>query len=367
MVTSQKTTKEITRQNNNNIVDIAMFNHLVEQVSQIASSLQELKTQVYNPWRPQAPMVQYPIPTIETPQLFTPQVTHDNAISMSNAPVAETSQKNFTEVPMDTVNQNNSSKETLADSNLKALELLAKYHKQDDILSTIIAMLQYFLILKCKLKFHSNWSNKKDFTRAELLLALTTNPTVFGTEDESAIHSTWIRHLKDNQEAYTRVLTIIPVVIFNVKDSDNADVKYCIGKLTNYLLSAKNIIFTKKSIIKETSEKQTTIKTVVKKPNIKYIVKIALDQILIQFLDTALTLQLIDRKDDWDDYLTKQFTMSNYSHVCKYLIDTVNTQLQERAKLAQEKRQKKRLTILEDTSIKKDESTTKNKDGNLGS
>lgn len=370
MVTTKKNTNEIAKPNNNNI-DNVMFNRLVEQVSQIASSLQELRAHVFNPWRPQAPlpMVQYPTPLSETSQTFIPQVTSNTTIPTDNVvSVTETSQKTFTEVPMDTV-KHDASEETLEDLNIKALEILSKYHKQDKNISVIIAILQYFLVLKCKQKFHSNWVNKKDFTRAELLLALTINPTVFGSEFESSIQSAWIRHLKDNQEVYARVLNIINIVI--LKASDDADVKHCIGKLTHYLISPKNIIFTKKSIVKETLEKQPATKDVVKKPNIKYIVKIALDQILIQFLDTALSLQLLADKSifyEMDEYLLKQFKISEYSHVCKYLIDATSNQLQERAKLAQEKRQKKNLTVLEDTSIKKGmESSIKNKDGNLGS
>lgn len=113
--------------------------------------------------------------------------------------------------------------------------------------------------------------------------------------------------------------------------------------------------------MRETSEKQAAIKNIVKKPNIKYIVKTALDQILINFLDTAVSLGLLLNKDvpkDIDYLILTLFKLTNYSHVCKYLIDVANDQLQERAKLAQEKRQKKNLT--EDDSIK-------NKDGNLGS
>lgn len=370
----QKVTKQAPIKNNNNIVDITMFNRLVEQVSQIASSLQELKAQAYHPWQPQAPLPMLHYPPVPVPPLITPPqpfIAQTTAVPANNIlPVAETTSENPPKILPTNVVKQNASEEILDELNSKALETLSKYHKQDESLSIIIAILQYFLVSKCKQKFHSNWINKKDYTRAELLLALTTNPTVFGPEFESAIHSVWIKHLKDNQEIYTRVLTIINVVIF-MDATDNADAKHYIGKLINYLISPKNIIFTKKSIMKETLEKQTATKNVTKKPNIKYIVKIALDQILIQFLDTAVSLQLLSRKDifnEIDSYLLKLFKSSNYSHVCKYLIDVANDQLQERAKLAQEKRQKKNLTVLEDTSIKKDiESPIKNKDGNLGS
>lgn len=163
----QKVTKQSPNQTNNNIVDITMFNRLVEQVSQIASSLQELKAQVYHQHSWQSPQAPFP------PQPFIAQTTVpiDNVL-----PVAEPTSEGFTKIPLKDTVKHNTSEEILEELNIKALETLSKYHKQDENRSTIIAMLQYFLVIKCKQKFHSNWINKKDYTRAELLLALTTNP-----------------------------------------------------------------------------------------------------------------------------------------------------------------------------------------------
>ncbi len=338
-----KNSNEVLAQNNKNIVDTAMFNRLVEQVSQIASSLQELKTQVSHTWIPPhapLPMMQYPmIPMMEPSKPFVSQAAYATPVSNTNVPSVESHMEL----------QQNVSEETLEDLNIKALAILAKYHKQDENLCTIIAMLQYFLVIKCKQKFHSNWINKKDYTRAELLLALTTNPAVFGSDFESVIQIAWIRHLKDNQDAYTRILTVLHIVIS--KASSDSDVKHHIEKLIHYLLSPKNIVFTKKTNIKESLDKQPI--SVVKKPNVKHIVKVALDQILIQFLNTALVLQMLEHKDifnEIDNFLLIQFKLSNYSHTCKYLMDVANHQVQERVKIAQEKRQKKKMIGIETVS-----------------
>lgn len=253
----QKVTKQIQNQNNNNINDITMFNSLIEQVSQIASDLQELKAQVshQHSWQsPQAslPMMQNPVPYPPQPfplRPFAPEpfIAQTTVGTDNLLPVAEPTSEDFTKIPPKDPVKHNTSEEILEELNIKALETLSKYHKQGKNLSIIIAMLQYFLVSNCKQKFHSNWTNKKDYTRAELLLALTTNPTVFGSEFESAIQSAWIKHLKDNQESYTRALSILNINIMVIMNSDDSvDAKNYIGKLTNYLNSPKNIIFTKK-------------------------------------------------------------------------------------------------------------------------
>lgn len=334
-------------QGNSNTVDRAMFDHLIEQISKLSSTVQELKNQ--SSWRhpapmfpplPPAPMEQYPpYPPYPPPRNFNEQqysgpVQNPVDVSAANQ---EISRQEITKIPV--------IQETMLNAdNVNALQLMSKYQKMDENLTLIIVWLQYFLVVKCKQKLHLNWSDKKDYTRAELLLALISNSSVLGEEFEKIILPVWIMHLREHTNAYLKIFSILIRALFS-QNKINNDARHYSELLVAYLNAPRNVIFTKKI-----PNKSTTINIPVEKDTkkesyrIKVTLKVALDKILIQFLETALNIQMLSDESALDNLqqdLKILFERSDYSDKCSYLVNIAQAALLERQKLAEAKKAKK--------------------------
>jgi len=218
------------------------------------------------------------------------------------------------------------------------IALMSKYFKVNEQLTLPLIMLQYFFVTQCNIRIHPNWVEKKQFTRAELLMAAITDPSIFGELFTNAIQATWMTHFRENLNIYEKVLPILIISVQYMKSTPGY--QNSITLLIAYLTSPKSIAFSKtfiqkkKADVSANSNNKETSSTMSKTPNVRYIILPVLDKILIQLLHTALritTLQL-DLFDDLD-----VFESLDYSVKCKYLIDFAKEKIEQRAKLAQEK------------------------------
>lgn len=182
-----------------------------------------------------------------------------------------------------------------------------------------ILCFQYLLIKGCGMTIvPNNWDTKKEFTRGEFLLALVTNPNIFGKQ-ASQLLKTWDSHLQQNDVDYEIILDTIMSLMLKNKNNQLTMMPSEFKPLRDFLQNKRDIVYrpedfnikkeikpnpevSNKNLIEEPSAEPAEKDANKKRPYIsaeqkqklavdrrlKYQIRTQLDNIFIQFLKLTL-------------------------------------------------------------------------------